>query len=98
MTKYLLSDDAVEDLQMIYRDGYERFGEAHADQYLGELFNLFDLLARNPEMGTQFDVKDLSFRRHPHKAHIIIFEGFGDQVGVKILRVFYGAVDYFRQL
>jgi len=98
MAEYVLSDDAVLDLQHIYRQGLERFGEVQADKYLGELFDLFDLLASQPHMGTMFEVQGAIFRRHPHKAHVLIFEPLAGKRGVKILRIFYGASDYFRDL
>ena len=74
MSDFLLSDDAVLDLEHIYRQGLDRFGQDQADKYLDEFYDLFDLLSRNPDMGTLFDVQDVSFRRHPHKAHVIIFD------------------------
>ncbi len=98
MAEYILSDDAVLDLQHIFRLGQERFGKHQADKYLGELFELFDLLASQPDMGTMFDVQGAAFRRHPHKAHVLIFEPLANGEGVKILRIFYGASDCFREL
>ena len=98
MAEYFLSDDAAQDLQTIYRQGLERFGQVQADKYLNELFDLFDLLSRNPNMGTMFDVQGAAYRRHPHKAHVLIFEPLDEKRGVKILRIFYGSTDYFRQL
>ncbi len=98
MTEYLLSDDAAQDLQHIYNQGLDRFGQVQADKYLNELFNLFDLLTRNPNMGTMFDVQGATYRRHPHKAHVLVFEQLERRDGVKILRIFYGSSDYFRQL
>ncbi len=98
MAEFLLSDDAALDMQYIYRQGLERFGQAQADKYLNELFDLFDLLATTPNMGTMFDVQGAAYRRHPHKAHVLVFEPLENATGVKILRVFYGASDYFRQL
>ncbi len=98
MAEFVLSDDAALDLQHIYRQGQERFGETQADRYLGELFDLFDLLASQPNMGTVFDVQGAAFRRHPHKAHVLIFEPLANHKGIKVLRIFYGASDYFRQL
>ncbi len=49
-------------------------------------------------MGTMFDVQGAAYRRHPHKAHVLVFEPLERQDGVKILRIFYGSSDYFRQL
>ena len=98
MTEFILADDAVRDLQHIYLQGQERFSKVQADKYLSELFDLFDLLASQPDMGTMFDVQGTSFRRHTHKAHVLVYEPLADHAGVKILRIFYGASDYLRQL
>ena len=96
MSDYLLSDDAAEDLQHIYINGLDRFGEAQADQYLDEFYHLFDLFSDNPEMGVDIDVQGNKLQLHSHKSHIVIFEPIYD--GVKILRIFHGGADYFRQL
>lgn len=103
MTDFLLSDDAAQDLQDIYRQGLDWFGERQADSYLEDLFDLFDLLACNPYMGTIFDVQAVPFHRYSHKAHVLIYQVIKTkselpQAGVKILRVFYGKSDYFGQI
>ncbi len=96
MANYFLTDDAAEDLAFLYREGMDRFGDHQADQYLDEFYHLFDLLADNPMMGIDFDVLGKRMQRHPHKAHVIVFEPV--EAGVKILRVFYGGSDYFKEL
>lgn len=102
MAEYILTDDAQTDLAWLYREGLELFGEHQADLYLDELYHLFKLLAENPGMGFDFEVQGKKFQRHPHKAHVIIFEPIDNQSGlvpgVKILRVFFGASDYLRSL
>lgn len=111
MADYLLTSDAAQDLQDIYRQGLERFGQTQADSYFNELFNIFDLLAKNPYMGTIFDIEAIPYHRYAHKAHILIYQVIrdndknlliGEQVSVnasvKVLRVFYGKSDYFGQI
>ncbi len=107
MFDYLLSDDAAQDLQDIYTQGLDLFGQTQADSYLGELFNIFDLLVNNPYMGTVFDIETVPYHRYVYKAHMLIYQVIklneekqlgGVNASVKILRVFYGKSDYFGQL
>lgn len=107
MADYLLTDDAAQDLQDIYRQGFELFDQTQANSYLNELFHIFDLLAKNPYMGTIFDIETIPYHRYAHKAHILIYQVIRDsnrkplagvQENVKILRVFYGKSDYFGQI
>ena len=96
MAKAILSQDAQSDLVSIYRQGLELFGEKQAGQYLDTLFHLFDLLGENPGMGSDFDIQGKHFQRFVHVSHVIIFET--SNPGVKILRIFHGASDYFKSL
>lgn len=111
MVDYLLTDDAAQDLQDIYRQGLERFGPTQADSYLNELFHIFDLLAENPYMGTIFDIETIPYHRYAYKVHILIYQVIRDNdkktpdgvkgsvnASVKVLRVFYGKSDYFGQI
>ena len=48
MGNYKLTEDAKDDLRLIYMYGVKEFGEAQADIYFDELFNRFEQIAENP--------------------------------------------------
>ncbi len=68
------TDLAENDLNIIYRFGYDRFGAVQADRYANELFDLFELLALNPLL----ERERLDFARpvriHQFKSHYIVYE------------------------
>ncbi len=96
MADFVISEDAGLDLQNIYRVGLDQFGQALADQYLDELYHLFDLFAHNPLMGSDIVSGGRILQRYPHKSHIILFEAVDG--GTTIRRVFYGGSDYLDSL
>lgn len=48
MLNYRLSDTAEDDLVRIYHWGFQRYGQAKADQYFAAFFDHFELLAAQP--------------------------------------------------
>ncbi|MBS4060601.1 MAG: type II toxin-antitoxin system RelE/ParE family toxin [Bacteroidetes bacterium] len=56
MAKYLISNDAKEDLIRIHHYGAEKFGMAQADKYFNAFFECFDLIAQRP-----FSFESVSF-------------------------------------
>jgi toxin ParE1/3/4 len=56
MAKYLISNEAKEDLIRIHHYGAEKFGMAQADKYFNAFFECFDLIAQRP-----FSFESVSF-------------------------------------
>nr|WP_295469886.1 type II toxin-antitoxin system RelE/ParE family toxin [Mesorhizobium sp.] len=82
---YELSRQATNDLEKVYLDGLDRFGESQADDYIRDLRNVLDLIATNPRMARIRTEIDPPVRIHPHRSHMIVYR---DQiVGVLILRI-----------
>ncbi len=48
MANYRLSPDAKADLKCIYREDFDRWGEAQADKYYFAFFECFEQLAEQP--------------------------------------------------
>lgn len=67
-------------LKEIFVFGVERFGERQARKYLGELEDVFHLLAGNPRMGASVPDIGAGIRRHVHRSHIILYEDDGDYI------------------
>ncbi len=61
--KYRLSQLAEDDLVRIYLYGKQKFGTNQAIKYNQELFETFELIARNPEAFPKVDFIKPNFRR-----------------------------------
>ena len=88
MTEYKVSTRAASDLENLYLDGIELFGELQADRYRAELDVCFARIARHPQMGRPADSIRFGVRRHEHKSHVILYKEQPDHV--LILAVLHG--------
>ncbi len=63
MANYHLSNQAREDLIRIHQYGIYKFGEAQADKYFNQFFDLFALIAENPTSFESVDFIKPGYRR-----------------------------------
>ncbi len=91
MSDWFLSYDADEDLQDIYLYSVENWGEDQARRHLDELFDLFDHIGRNSEMGRQRPELGEGIRSFPHVSHIVYFMSWQSEIA--ILRILHGSRD-----
>ena len=63
MGNYKLTEDAKDDLRLIYMYGVKEFGEAQADIYFDELFNRFEQIAESPYLYQAVDHIREGYRR-----------------------------------
>ena len=70
MAVYKLSEDASQELINIYEYSLINFGEDQADQYYISLYETFELLAEQPDLGRKFH----EFHRHEHKRHTLFYK------------------------
>jgi toxin ParE1/3/4 len=83
---YRLSRRAEADLEALYREGFDLFGEARADAYVQSLAQVFELLGANSKMARlRYEIKP-PVRAHPHRSHIIVYEEVGDLVVILRIR------------
>jgi toxin ParE1/3/4 len=83
---YRLSPQAEGDLERLYREGFDRFGEKQADYYALDLIKVFELLGENPRMARLRYEIDPPVRIHPHGSHMIVYEEVDDQVVILRIR------------
>lgn len=89
---FRLSEAADGDIVRLYADGVDQFGLSQADRYHDALFDIFDLLAENPEMARERSELSPPMRVHPFNSHIIIYQIEGDDI--LIVRVRHGREDW----
>jgi len=70
----ILSVKAEEDIIAIAEQGIAMFGPIQAKRYHSDLFNTFNLNAKNPQMARDRKETSPPVRIHPFKAHLIIYQ------------------------
>ncbi|MGA2003461.1 MAG: type II toxin-antitoxin system RelE/ParE family toxin [Terriglobales bacterium] len=91
MPAYVLSPDALQDLQDIW-DCIAPDNVTAADQLEGDFFNAFEKLARRPRMGhTRRDITERDVRFWPTGSYLIVHRESPD--ALQVLAVLHGARD-----
>jgi len=91
MPAYVLSPDALQDLQDIW-DYVALDSVDAADQLEDEFFNAFEKLARRPRMGhTRRDLTERDVRFWPNGSYLIVYREHPD--ALQIVAVLHGARD-----
>ena len=91
MSDYVLSPEAISDLQNIYDFTVGEWGEAQAEKYLNEIYAVFERLSQYPSIGRLRPELADGLRSIPIGAHVIFFMPW--QNGIAIVRVLHGARD-----
>jgi len=97
MSNYSLSGKAKSDLDSIADYTIENFGLRQSRIYRDELIACFGSLARNPEIGKNFNsVKTKDIKSFPFKAHTIFY--YIEDTNIKILRVLGSKMNFEKHL
>ena len=89
MSGYILSPEAIVDLQNIYDFTEGEWGEAQAEKYINEIYAVFDRLTRHPQIGRLRAELAGGLRSIPIAAHVIYFMPWKKDVA--IVRVLHGS-------
>ncbi len=73
MHKYVLTQNAKDDLFRIYSFGSEEFGEKAADLYFNSLFTAFGTISEDPYIYQTVDHISAGYRRYTHKSDSIYY-------------------------
>ena len=96
MSKYVLAQEAENDIEEIFDFGESKFGKAQAITYLIQMEEYFVLLAENPGIGKKRnEIKEGLFSL-PYVSHIIFYRILENHI--RIVRVLYGGRDLVRFL
>ena len=85
MSKYKLrvTKDAEQDLNDLYSEGFETWGEKQADRYYEGLLARFDRMCVNPMLDRVVDEIRTGYRRSVYEKHSIYFVIIDDTVEVR---------------
>ncbi|WP_181406647.1 type II toxin-antitoxin system RelE/ParE family toxin [Alteromonas mediterranea] len=71
--RLVLTNEADRDLNNLYLEGFEKWGEAQADKYYFALLEHFELLCENPYLFQAIDDIRLGYRRSVCQKHSIFY-------------------------
>jgi toxin ParE1/3/4 len=91
-----ISVQAGNDIDALFLYGLMNFGEGAASDYSDGLFDLFELILANPEIGRKL----LEMKRHPrmisYRSHAVFYHV--KPRSVRVLRVLHGRQNWFDHL
>ncbi|PCI85563.1 MAG: plasmid stabilization protein [Hyphomicrobiales bacterium] len=70
---FKLTPVAKEDLRSIWIYSFQNWGEAQADKYVTEIYNRFEWLADNPQIGKQRDDVEQGYFCFMQGSHLIFY-------------------------
>lgn len=89
---YRFSRQADQDVIEIYLESAERFGRAHADRYIADLYDTLAFLADNPKAARERTELRRPVRVHPYQTYVIVYRIDGPHI--LILRLRHGREDW----
>lgn len=96
MSKYVLAEEAENDIEEIFDFGENKFGNAQAITYLIGLEEHFEALAKNPDIGKKRNEIKKELLSLPYVSHIIFYRILENHI--RIVRVLYGGRDLVKFL
>jgi toxin ParE1/3/4 len=92
MSKYLLSNKAVNDLSKIWDYTYEVWSENQADKYYFELLVDCQELAGNHLLGKNYDLINKDLFGYQSGQHLIFYRVL-DSLKIEIIRILHSSMD-----
>lgn len=93
MSKYKLTNEAVEDLAEIWDYTFKKWSEKQADAYYKMLLDYFRHIAEDPGIGKKYDgIRDQLFGLKA-KRHIIFYRKVND-LPIEITRILHERMDF----
>ncbi len=90
------SEAAAKDIEIIFERSVIDFGLNQTELYYSSLKNCFDLLDKNPQMGSEAtDIKS-GYHRFLHQSHVIFYQ-ISDE-GIFIVRILHKRMDIAKHL
>ncbi|ETW93061.1 MAG: hypothetical protein ETSY1_40900 [Candidatus Entotheonella factor] len=93
---FRLTADAQDDIERIYWDSYDTFGERQADIYHQGLVDCFEMLDDHPYIGRDYSEVRQGLRRYEYESHSVYYRV--TDTGPLILRILHRRQDPARHL
>jgi toxin ParE1/3/4 len=92
MTKFYLTNKAVEDLTDIWNYTLENWSERQADKYYDLLIMTCSTLANDHKMGKQYDILSEGILGYKIRKHIVFYQIISKRE-IEIVRILHGMMD-----
>lgn len=90
---YQVSEAADTDIEALFDQGIDLFGQTQSEAYVAGLLKTLDFLASFPRAARLRDELSSPIRAYPYKAHIILYD-MDDADNILIVRVRHGHEDW----
>ncbi|WP_248722145.1 type II toxin-antitoxin system RelE/ParE family toxin [Seonamhaeicola sp. ML3] len=97
MAKFQLTNKAVEDLNEIWNYTFDKWSEKQAEKYYFQIMELCKEIAKNPEIGKNYDGIQKDLFGLKANRHIIFYRNL-DSEPIEITRILHGRMDLKRRL
>lgn len=97
MTHYKLTAVARQDIRNISRYSTNQWGKAKAIQYVGALYERFDWLSHQPDIGKSREYLKANLLSYHEGSHVIFYR-VEPQGHISILRILHQRMDFKRHL
>ena len=81
----VISDEADQDLDNLYDEGFRKWGEAQADKYYDDIIDHFGMLCDNPYLFRGVDEIREGYRRSVCSKHSVFYRIVGKTVEIMAL-------------
>ena len=97
MRQFRLSVAADSDMRKIAAHTMKQWGQQKRDDYIGDLFDAFELLAATPQIAARADEIREGYQKFPQGSHVIFFRA-SELHDIEIIRVLHKRMDADAQL
>lgn len=96
--KYIISNEAANDLEEIWFYTFENWSAAQADKYLNLIFDEVEYITENPHIGQDYSFVKKGYYRYQVKSHFIFYKINPKEEVIEIIRILHQRVDIENRL
>ena len=91
--KFEISQEAILDLENIWRYTFENWSHEQADRYFNLIMDEIEYLAENPKSGTDYSKVRKGYFRSRIKSHFIFYKINWENEAIEIIRILHQQMD-----
>lgn len=95
---YLISEEALNDLESIWVYTNEVWSEAQADRYLNFIFDEIELISKDPAQGKEYSHVREGYYQISVKSHFIFYRLSKSEQEIEIVRILHQRMDIENRL
>jgi toxin ParE1/3/4 len=91
--KYLISNEATNDLEKIWLYTYENWSLEQADRYINLIFDEIEFLSKNPKLGKDYSHVREGYFCSSVKSHLIFYRMNINNDAIEVVRILHQQMD-----